>query len=327
MLDNLVRTVEKLRERVRQHRDSIGRFEIRTRASLIDPMLHALGWDVGNPAQVTPELAVRAAESGNEGRRDEGRPDYALLGAHGKAVLLIEAKKLAVTRAPIQQLVAYVATANIRRDYKVSFCAWTNGDIWKVIDIPAQKEVLDVQISRDDPAECAFKLLGLWRTSLVDGSLRTPVKLPARTPIASHTKFEPSDQDDPKHERADDGQSRTLASFDATEKWRQTSIIFPGEAPLPLHSQKDLIVSVANYLVRTEGLTADNGTLKSGGKRYIVHSSPIHPNDKPFRAGVMLDNRLHLETSNPLSQTVKYALKLLDHYGASGLADRVLLTR
>ena len=323
MLDNLVRTVEKLRERVRQHRDSIGRFEIRTRASLIDPMLHALGWDVGDPAQVTPELAVKAAESGNE-----GRPDYALLGAHGKAVLFIEAKKLAVTRAPIQQLVAYVTTANIGRPYKVSFCAWTNGDIWKVIDIPAQKEVLDVQISRDDPAECAFKLLGLWRTSLVDGSLRTPVKLPARTPIASHTNLDPQTKMTPKHERADDGQSRTLASFDATtEKWRQTSIIFPGEAPLPLHRQKDLIVSVANYLVRTEGLTADNGTLRSGGTRYIVHSSPIHSNNEPFKAGVMLDNGLHLETSNPLPQTVQYALKLLDHYGTSGLADRVLLTR
>ena len=75
MLDNLVRTVEKLRERVRLHRDSIGRFEIRTRASLIDPMLHALGWDVGDPAQVTPELVVKDAESGSE-----GRPDYALLG-------------------------------------------------------------------------------------------------------------------------------------------------------------------------------------------------------------------------------------------------------
>ena len=249
-------------------------------------------------------------------------------------MLLIEAKKLALTRAPIQQLVAYVATENIRRDHKVSFCAWTNGDVWKVIDIPAQKEVLDVQVSRDDPAECAFKLLGLWRTSLVDGSLRAPVKLPTRQrqPVPAPLRHVPQpptgellEPQDHSTSKLSQGHDRTLASFDADIDGQPTSIAFPGEAARPLQNQKELIVSVANYLVRIESLTPANGTLQSGGKRYIVHSSPTHPNGKPFKAGVMLHNGLHLETSNPLSQTIKYAQKLLEHFGQVGLSGRVKL--
>lgn len=169
MLDGLVQTVEKLRERIRAHRSSIGSYEVRTRASLIDPMLCALGWDVGDPTHVTLERPT-----------DSGRPDYALLGATGKPVLLIEAKKLEVTREPINQVVAYVVAENMRRAYKVPFCAYTNGDVWEVFDVLNSNSVLNARISSDDAADCAFKLLGLWRASLIDGSLRTAVKLPAK---------------------------------------------------------------------------------------------------------------------------------------------------
>ena len=171
MLDDLMRTVEKLRDRIQAHRDTIGGYEARTRVSLVDPMLFALGWDVGDPTHVAVEKVV-GDEAGHR-----GRPDYALLGTTGSPVLFIEAKKLGVTREPIGQLVAYVVQENMQRDHNVSFCAWTNGDVWKLYDVVAQKSVLETQLSRDNPADCAFKLLGLWRTSLVEGSLRSPVKL------------------------------------------------------------------------------------------------------------------------------------------------------
>lgn len=58
MLDGLVQTVEKLGARIRMHRETIGRYEARTRASLIDPMLCALGWEVGDPVQVMVEQVV-----------------------------------------------------------------------------------------------------------------------------------------------------------------------------------------------------------------------------------------------------------------------------
>lgn len=186
MLDAVVRTIGKLQERIRAHRDFVGQYEHRTRVSLIDPLLYALGWDVGDPAQVALEKPKekRTEESGSgDGRRRGGRPDYALLGESGKPVLLIEAKKLAVRkfgREPMEQLCAYVIGENFQRDYKVAFGALTNGDVWQVIDIVRQDVVLETCLSQDAPADCAFKLLGLWRHSLIDGSLRTPVELHAK---------------------------------------------------------------------------------------------------------------------------------------------------
>ena len=187
-----------------------------------------------------------------------------------------------------------------------------------------QNRVLDAQLSRDAPADCAFKLLALWRRSLVDSSLRTPVGLPARKRTAKR-RVEPPNQDSQDAGEPRAGHARTLANFDTKTDPVPTSIAFPGEAALPLRKQKDLIVAVANHLVRTNRLTRSNGTLRSGAKRHIVHSLPKHPNGGPFKSSVTLDNGLHLETANSFGQTVTYAHKLLDHYGVAGLAGRVKL--
>ena len=55
MLDDLVDVIETLQERIQTHSATLRANEIRTRTALIDPMLTALGWDVSDPALVTPE--------------------------------------------------------------------------------------------------------------------------------------------------------------------------------------------------------------------------------------------------------------------------------
>ena len=49
MLEDLVKTIEALKNRIKEDRDSIESYESRTRVTLIDPMLGALGWDVSRP--------------------------------------------------------------------------------------------------------------------------------------------------------------------------------------------------------------------------------------------------------------------------------------
>lgn len=307
---DLVEAVKKIRERIREHGPYIGRYESRTRASLIDPMLYALGWDVGDPAQVTIEPTTEA-----------GRPDYALLGVAGKPVLLIEAKKLSVTREPMEQVVSYVVAENMRHDYKVQFCACTNGDVWKVFDV-ISGPVLEIRISSDDATNCGFKLLGLWRNSLIDGSLRTAIKLPSEKLIGSADQVTTLGDSE---EQADD-EAWTLANL-KKEDGKPRRISFPGEEAKELRTQKDLLVSVAEYLVRTGSLAARNATLLSGSKRYIVHSLPVHANAKPFGAPVKLADRIYLETHNPFPRTIKYARELLKHYNRrdAQLAGRVRL--
>ena len=48
-LDDLVKVIETLQQRIRDHGDSLRQNEIRTRVALIDPLLTALGWDVADP--------------------------------------------------------------------------------------------------------------------------------------------------------------------------------------------------------------------------------------------------------------------------------------
>ena len=81
-LDDLKETIETLRERIRAHRAYLEGNETRTRQVLIDPVLHTLGWDVGDPNSV--ELEYRIG-------RDWA--DYVLMG-NGRPIAVIEAKAL-----------------------------------------------------------------------------------------------------------------------------------------------------------------------------------------------------------------------------------------
>ena len=69
LLDDLVKVIETLKERIASHGPALQQNETRTRMALIDPLLQALGWDTSEPAVVRPEYSA-----GN------GRADYALLG-------------------------------------------------------------------------------------------------------------------------------------------------------------------------------------------------------------------------------------------------------
>ena len=71
-LNDLVDCIEVLKSRMQSHRVDLVENETRTRMALIDPLLCALGWDVSDPAMVTPEYKV-----GNKSA------DYALLRPDG----------------------------------------------------------------------------------------------------------------------------------------------------------------------------------------------------------------------------------------------------
>lgn len=124
MLDELVDTIESLKARIKEHREHIGVYEVRTRTALIDPILRALGWDVSDPSLVTIEP-----------KTDGGWADYALLDKDRKTVVFVEAKKLSDREPPIKQAVGYAVSENIQNKVKVRYCASTNGDTWELYDV------------------------------------------------------------------------------------------------------------------------------------------------------------------------------------------------
>ena len=167
MLENLVATIEVLSGRIKEHRQYFarGEAEARTRTALIDPLLGALEWDVGDPNFVEIEPDV--------GR---GRVDYALLGRTREPIVLLEAKKLIDTQVPYEQLAGYVVSQNLRRSSKIPYCAATNGSRWVVMDVHNQETVLDVAIERDEPRRSALRLLALWQPVLRDSHTVEPVR-------------------------------------------------------------------------------------------------------------------------------------------------------
>ena len=89
MLADLLKTINDLKDRIKDHADYFGEgmAEARTRAALIDPVLSALEWNVSDPALVQIEPKTKSK-----------RADYALLDSKGNRVLFVEAKSLADRR-------------------------------------------------------------------------------------------------------------------------------------------------------------------------------------------------------------------------------------
>ena len=50
-MDELLKTIETLRDRVERHRDHLETGKLRTRMALVEPVLRTLGWDTGNPLE------------------------------------------------------------------------------------------------------------------------------------------------------------------------------------------------------------------------------------------------------------------------------------
>lgn len=159
MLDDLVKAIETVKDRIANHGASLRENEIRTRNALIDPLLTALGWDVADPALVTPEYNVRGRKADYALRTQESSPPAAT----------IEAKRLGQhSEIHRGQMLSYANEAGIR------FAGLTDGDIWEVYEVfkagqLEERRVLNVAISATPTHEAALKLLLLWRPNLASG--------------------------------------------------------------------------------------------------------------------------------------------------------------
>ena len=177
-LDDLKEIIETLRERIQAHRPYLEGNETRTRQVLIDPMLHKLGWDVGDPNSV--ELEYRIG-------RDWA--DYVLMGS-GRPIAVIEAKALGkpLDEKETMQALNYANTAGI------PYMTLTNGDHWRMLEVFKQAPIKDrilmnFQLTQDEPYACALQALGIWRPNLASGKPQeaaTPVMIekPARAESA-----------------------------------------------------------------------------------------------------------------------------------------------
>ena len=309
MLDELIKVIECLKKRIKEHREQIQSYESRTRTALIDPVLRSLGWDVSDPSLVTIEP-----------RTDKGWADYALLDDKGKTVVFVEAKKLADKDVPIQQSVGYAIAENMQGNLYVRYCAFTNGDRWELYDLTMQKPVLKTSIVSDETAKCALQLLGLWRRSMADGlhseAVQPVVSIqPGRAPQRPAPAVTTAPPPPPEGLMALNG------SFDPTGKPTPKSMKLPnGHEAVPKY-WKDVIVQTALWLHQTGHLTRGNcqlltwETAKAKADRYILSRDGKNRDSREFRSPYRIGDDIILETHLSSIEVIRHTIRMLEHCG------------
>ena len=306
MLDELIKIIECLKKRIKEHREQIQGYESRTRTTLIDPLLRSLGWDVSDPSLVTIEP-----------RTDKGWADYALLDDKGKTVVFVEAKRLADKDIPIQQSVGYAIAENMQGNPYVRYCAFTNGDTWELYDLTMQKPVLKTSIVVDDTAKCALQLLGLWRRSMADGLYSEAVQ-----PVVS---IQPPREPEPPvvipPPPPPVAWTALNGTFDPKGKSAPKSMKLPnGHAVVP-KSWKDVIIQTALWLHQTGYLTKENcqllswETAKAKADRYILSRDGKHPGSREFLSPYRIGDEIILETNLSARAVIRRTIRILEHCG------------
>ncbi len=146
-MEEILKVIEKVKERAEKFRDTLSHNEFATRYALIDPLLRALGWDTEDPSKVVPELST-----------NQGTPDYALYW-EGKPIAMLEAKSLGTNLEKFIDIGFKYCWKN-----RVGYFVITNGDRWALFDISKMggEKVFDVSILSDPPGRVARRLLALW---------------------------------------------------------------------------------------------------------------------------------------------------------------------
>lgn len=179
VLEELLTTIEELQTLIRHHGDELRHSEMATRYALINPLLRALGWKTQDPASVQVEKHLA-----------KGRADYLLMGTGGRAVVLIEAKKLGVNLNAARKQASEYCNRNAIPCYAV-----TDGQQWHLYETSSAgwssaKEVVDFDVT-GEATGVAVKALALWQrnvernvvSSIVNRTVSPPSLKPKRSPL------------------------------------------------------------------------------------------------------------------------------------------------
>ena len=311
-LEDLVSVIETLKQRIRDHGGSLRQNETRTRAALIDPLLTALGWDVSDPALVTPEYRVEV-----------GWADYALRGPGTQPSAVVEAKRLgSFLENHLDQAVGYCITQGI------SYAAITDGNHWQLYrtfePVPiSEKRVLDISLDSASAHECVLNFLLLWRPNLSTGkaiAANEPLLYqPPSTGSSVQQTSEPGsnympEPSPPKSPVSENGWVQLADFVPKTGTKPPTEIRFPDNTNSQIKIWRHVEQRTVEWLWEKGLLNAANLPVQSSPQRYIVHTSPQHPQGNQFAQVVPLTGTpLYLEGNVSSLASTANAKTLLTH--------------
>ncbi len=316
LLQELVDVLETIKQRIRHHGSPLRENETRTRLALIDPLLTALGWDVSDPAMVTPEYSVGS-----------GRADYALNGSESIPAAIVEAKRLghSLNDDERMQMLNYANARGVR------YAAVTDGDVWEVYPVFDQspledRRLLDLHIANSPAHELALQFLLLWRPNLASGQpspaeeprLNAPAAVETEVPNPSQQTKESETPNGPKTP-TQDPKWESLANFNPAGRNRPPgSMRFPDHHEDEIHHWYEILTMVAMWLHSTGKLTVTITPVPSSATHYIVNNQPIHPTGDEFaRYREIASGQLAVNILGSAVKLTTDARKLLQHCGVN----------
>ncbi len=271
LLRPLLDTIETVRKRIDLARSGGGWNEAQTRASLIDPILTALGWDTADPTLVRHEFTSHG-----------GRADYALLASTEELAAIVEAKAL---RNPLETK-EIAQTTNYANMLGAPYAALTDGNRWVLYEVFKKAKiedrlVLNVSVSAAETQATALALLSLWRPNVLSSDWRKPPDpnpVPQPSPSPGPT---PKVLPDPLPPPSDgwiplpDFQGQTYVP-------PPSPALLPDGSKLPLKFWKDLLRGVVRWLLEGGALSPERLPVPLGpnSTQYLVNTEPHHQNGK-----------------------------------------------
>ena len=302
LLDDLVTAIQTVQARIREHGNSLSQNEYRTRISLIDPFLNALGWDVSDPGLVTVEY-----QAGN------GRADYALLGLDSKPRAFVEAKRLNEPLDSHQDQVFKYTW-----DQKLFYGGLTDGNRWVLEDVTAafsgrEGRLLDISLSKETAHQCAIKLLALWHPVLATGqsiNANDPVLVAKTDSEELASTPEPALRKPPPHisTTLPSPEWISLAEFNY-EGNKPSSIRLPDGQERNIRAVIEVLKETAEWLVRIGELTKDKCPVRA-----IVNTEPRSEGGARYANFGNLSNGLFFNKGINGPTIIRYAVVLTEHF-------------
>lgn len=277
-----------------KYRDDLQKSEALTRYCLVDPFLKIWGWDVSDPSQVRPEYATEA-----------GRPDYALL-VEDKPLIYIGVKALG-KQEKIEQYISYCITTG------VPYFITTDGVKWEIYDthIPKplqEKKILEWDIINDKPYEIIRKAFTIWRPS-------KELILPCdhELIVVKH-----------KEKKVEEGTQINKIKPKTGEKLSYSEIVFPDGRSYQIKHWRDVLLSIASWLIDTGKIKDEDLPLTSprSRKRAIMNREPKHIDGSRFKDPKRIRSYF-VEASISSRRAFKWSIFLLERYNIS--PSKVLL--
>ena len=285
-----------VRERIRTGAAAGDWKEAQTRASLIDPVLSALGWEVTDPRLVQQEYRARGKSA-----------DYALLRADGKPEVIIEAKALG-RRLRVKEIDQTVAYAVI---LEAPLAALTDGDHWMLYEVfrrvpIEERKQFDIRVSDGSAEAVAQELLALRRSDSLSAYRSEPAPPPSPQGFPAPPPAPPN------------GSVLTLSEVPLkTRQTKPTALLFPDGSGQPITHWYEVLLRTAEWLARTGALGNSDLPVKwPGGNKYLVAASAVHATGRAFsKPKRVAETGFVLEAWGNSARLLRHTRWLVEHCG------------